>query len=81
MGHAASSGRNAHEPTRVGLPERRPCCGGVVGDPLDEGAKPPLPPPNPLPPPLLGGNTDIVLKNLAGLDDAAIAGLRRDGVI
>ena len=36
---------------------------------------------NPLPPPLLGGDTETILKDLAGLDDSAIAGLRRDGVI
>lgn len=34
-----------------------------------------------VPPPNLGEHTDAVLRELCGLDDAALAGLRRDGVI
>ena len=35
----------------------------------------------PLPPPVLGQDTEQVLRDILGCDDAAIASLRRDGAI
>jgi crotonobetainyl-CoA:carnitine CoA-transferase CaiB-like acyl-CoA transferase len=57
-------------------PEGRPV--DLVGSPFHIGGAD-LPPPSP--PPLLGQDTDAVLRDLLGLEGARIAELRREGVI